>query len=96
MQTVRVTGVRKKDSLWKQIKKYKVLIVMTIPGVLYFFINNYLPMFGVIIAFKDLDYTKGFSAVNGSGSKTLNFCFAPKKLSSSPAIRCCTIWFLLG
>lgn len=75
MQTVRVTGVRKKDSLWKQIKKYKVLIVMTIPGVLYFFINNYLPMFGVIIAFKDLDYTKGILGSEWIGFKNFEFLF---------------------
>ncbi len=75
MQTVRVTGVRKKDSLWKQIKKYKVLIVMTIPGVLYFFINNYLPMFGVIIAFKDLDYTKGILGSDWIGFKNFEFLF---------------------
>ena len=75
MQTVRITGVRKKDSLWKQIKKYKVLIVMTIPGVLYFFINNYLPMFGVIIAFKDLDYTKGILGSEWIGFKNFEFLF---------------------
>jgi putative aldouronate transport system permease protein len=75
MQTVHVTGVRKKDSLWKQIKKYKVLIVMTIPGILYFFINNYLPMFGVIIAFKDLDYTKGILGSEWIGFKNFEFLF---------------------
>jgi putative aldouronate transport system permease protein len=75
MQTVHVTGVRKKDSLWKQIKKYKVLIVMTIPGILYFFINNYLPMFGVIIAFKDLVYTKGILGSEWIGFKNFEFLF---------------------
>ena len=72
---MRVAGVRKKDSLWKQIKKYKVFFVMTIPGVLYFFINNYLPMFGVIIAFKDLDYTKGIFGSEWIGFKNFEFLF---------------------
>ena len=32
---------------------------MLLPGFLYLLINNYIPMFGVIIAFKDLNFTKG-------------------------------------
>ncbi|BBH21301.1 sugar ABC transporter permease [Paenibacillus baekrokdamisoli] len=75
MQTVHAAGVRKKESLWRQIKKYKVLIVMTIPGILYFFINNYLPMFGVIIAFKNLDYKKGILGSDWIGFKNFEFLF---------------------
>jgi putative aldouronate transport system permease protein len=30
---------------------------MLIPGLVYMLINNYLPMLGIVIAFKDLDYT---------------------------------------
>ncbi|HZG87996.1 MAG TPA: ABC transporter permease subunit [Paenibacillus sp.] len=32
---------------------------MMIPGILYFLINNYLPMFGIIIAFKNINFAKG-------------------------------------
>lgn len=42
--------------------KNKVVIAldfMAIPGVLYFLINNYFPMFGIFIAFKKVDYTLG-------------------------------------
>lgn len=33
--------------------------LMMLPGLLYFLINNYLPMFGVIIAFKRINYRDG-------------------------------------
>ncbi|RAP76939.1 sugar ABC transporter permease [Paenibacillus montanisoli] len=48
---------------------------MTIPGLLYFLINNYLPMFGVIIAFKDLSYTKGILGSEWVGFKNFEFLF---------------------
>lgn len=32
---------------------------MALPGVLYFLINNYFPMFGIFIAFKKVDYSVG-------------------------------------
>lgn len=35
------------------------LFSMMIPGVIYLIINNYIPMFGLQIAFKKYDYSKG-------------------------------------
>nr|MBC9202524.1 sugar ABC transporter permease [Paenibacillus sp. PL91] len=48
---------------------------MTVPGILYFLINNYLPMFGVIIAFKDLNYAKGILGSDWVGFKNFEFLF---------------------
>ncbi|WP_240548382.1 ABC transporter permease [Paenibacillus lignilyticus] len=73
MQTVPKSA--KRFSLWKAIVKYRVLIIMTIPGLLYFMINNYLPMFGVIIAFKELSYTKGILGSDWVGFKNFEFLF---------------------
>lgn len=42
---------------WKRVVRHRVLIIMALPGLLYLLINNYLPMLGVIIAFKDIDYS---------------------------------------
>ena len=42
--------------------KNKVVVAldfMALPGVLYFLINNYFPMFGIFIAFKKVDYSLG-------------------------------------
>nr|WP_223285438.1 ABC transporter permease subunit [Paenibacillus sp. PL91] len=56
-------------------RKHRVLLLMTVPGILYFLINNYLPMFGVIIAFKDLNYAKGILGSDWVGFKNFEFLF---------------------
>ncbi len=47
----------KKTTVWQEIRKdfvlNKVLILMAIPVVLYYIIFDYLPMFGIVIVFKD-------------------------------------------
>ena len=40
-------------------KKWAPVFVMMSPGVIYLFINNYIPIFGLVIAFKKLDFTAG-------------------------------------
>lgn len=39
--------------------KNKVLFFMLIPGTIFLLINNYAPMFGLVIAFQEVDYRKG-------------------------------------
>ena len=39
--------------LWKNIKKDRYLLVLVAPVIIYYFIFNYIPMYGAIIAFKD-------------------------------------------
>ncbi len=39
--------------------KYKMLYLMLLPGIVYFIIFRYLPMFGLVIAFKDYDIFAG-------------------------------------
>jgi putative aldouronate transport system permease protein len=51
---------RHKPTLLKELQKNKVLYLMLLPGLLVLLVNNYLPMFGIIIAFKDYNYAKGF------------------------------------
>ena len=40
-------------------KTISMLDFMAVPGMLYFVINNYIPMVGIAIAFKKVDYAKG-------------------------------------
>lgn len=44
--------------LWKE-HIVSTLDFMVIPGMLYFIINNYIPMLGIVIAFKKIDYRVG-------------------------------------
>ncbi|MBS4207852.1 sugar ABC transporter permease, partial [Bacillus sp. FJAT-50079] len=45
--------------LMRRIKKNKLLYLMITPGLLYFFIYKYVPMYGLIIAFQDYKPYKG-------------------------------------
>lgn len=54
------------------------IYIMVLPGVLYLIINNYIPMFGVIIAFKKLNFAKGIFGSDWCGFKNFEFLFATK------------------
>ncbi|WP_409345965.1 ABC transporter permease [Paenibacillus sp. MBLB4367] len=56
-------------------RKYSVLFLMMLPGIIYIVINNYLPMFGVVIAFKDFNYSKGIFGSDWIGFKNFEYLF---------------------
>jgi len=60
---------------WKTLKRYRALFLMLVPGLLYLLINNYLPMFGVMIAFKDINYAKGILGSDWIGFKNFEYLF---------------------
>lgn len=43
----------------KKYKQYRVLLIMMIPAIIYYIIFHYLPMIGVLLAFKDFKITQG-------------------------------------
>ena len=45
-----------KKSTFVKWRRYLPLYLMLIPGVVYIFINNYIPMAGLIMAFEKYDY----------------------------------------
>lgn len=51
------------------------LFILTLPAIIYIFILNYIPMFGVIIAFKDFKYNKGIFGSEWNGLKNFDFFF---------------------
>lgn len=60
----------------KKYSKYTVLYLMMLPALIYLLINNYLPMFGMVIAFKDLDFAKGILQSDWAGFKNFKYLFA--------------------
>lgn len=50
----------KKDGFLHELGKNKLTYAMALPGIIFFLIFCYAPMFGVIIAFQDFSYAKGF------------------------------------
>jgi ABC-type polysaccharide transport system permease subunit len=49
---------------------------MVLPGLLYFVINNYIPMFGIYIAFKKVDYSKGLWGSDWVGFDNFKYLFS--------------------
>lgn len=61
-------------------EKYLPLYSMLIPGIVYLIINNYIPMAGIMVAFKKYNYSRGFWAVTGTVSKISSFCLRQRTL----------------
>ncbi|MDD9271191.1 ABC transporter permease [Paenibacillus sp. GCM10023248] len=59
----------------KRIWKYSPLYLMMLPGIAYLLINNYLPMFGLVIAFKDINFAKGIWGSDWVGFQNFKFLF---------------------
>lgn len=57
---MRVRKMNNKAGFLYELKKKRALFILMFPGVLYLFINNYVPMAGIIIAFKKIQYGKNF------------------------------------
>ena len=70
----RVKKGKKKNVL----KEYWPLYLMMLPALLYLLINNYIPMAGMVIAFKKLNFAKGIWASPWAGLKNFKFLFASK------------------
>lgn len=62
----------------KKMKRFLPIYLMMIPGFLYLIINNYIPMFGIIIAFKNYNYSLGIFGSKWNGLKNFKFLFKTK------------------
>ncbi|MCI5970258.1 MAG: ABC transporter permease subunit [Oscillospiraceae bacterium] len=69
------TAVLKRGGFWHEVSNNKVLLLMVLPAILYFLIFHYLPMFGVILAFKKYDYALGILKSEWIGLKNFEFFF---------------------
>lgn len=67
-----------KHTKLKKLKRFLPIYLMMIPGFLYLVINNYIPMFGVIVAFKNYNYSLGILGSKWNGLKNFKFLFKTK------------------
>ena len=65
----------RKKSLSKQIKKYLPFYIMALPAIIYFFINNYMPMGGLILAFEKYTVSGGIFGSQKVGFDNFKFLF---------------------
>ena len=59
-------------------KKFLPLLIMTLPGMAYLIINNYIPMYGITLAFREGDYSKGIFNGDWIGFENFKFLFQTK------------------
>ena len=59
----------------RYIWRYKYLYLLLLPAVLYFLIFHYLPMYGVIISFKDFNFKKGILGSEWIGLENFEYMF---------------------
>jgi putative aldouronate transport system permease protein len=62
-------------SFFKKVKKYRILLLMLLPAVLYFSIFSYIPMAGIVVAFKRFDYSGGIFGSPWNGFSNFRFLF---------------------
>lgn len=69
-QSATLPLAKKKRSAW-----FSMLDIMALPALVYLFINNYIPMIGLFIAFKKIDYKLGIFKSPWVGLKNFEYLF---------------------
>ncbi|NLM28529.1 MAG: sugar ABC transporter permease, partial [Clostridiaceae bacterium] len=58
-------------------RKYPIYLMM-VPGFIYLFFNNYIPIAGLTIAFKNIDFRKGILKSDWIGFRNFEYLFKTK------------------
>lgn len=66
---------KKKKLTWVQFRQYIPLYLMLLPSLVYFFINNYIPMTGIVVAFKKYSKKKGIYGSDWNGLENFKYLF---------------------
>jgi putative aldouronate transport system permease protein len=69
----------KRESLLRHLVKNRLLILMSLPAFIFFFIFNYLPIAGLVIAFKQYNYQDGIFGSPWTGFDNFRFFFISGK-----------------
>ncbi|MGG4340889.1 ABC transporter permease [Paenibacillus lautus] len=65
----------RKRSKVKHIVRNPFLYAMAVPGLLFFLVFSYFPIYGIMIAFKDYNFAKGITGSEWVGLKNFNYFF---------------------
>ncbi|MBC8081483.1 MAG: sugar ABC transporter permease [Gorillibacterium sp.] len=74
LQTAKTNQHR--NHFFREIIKNRVLYLLFLPGVLFLLAFNYLPMFGIIVAFKEMNYRDGILGSPWIAFKNFEFLFS--------------------
>ncbi len=67
-----------KNTLVSSFRKHWTLVLFMIPGLAYLLINNYIPMAGILLAFKKVNYTVGIFKSPWCGLSNFTYLFKTK------------------
>ena len=89
---------KKKAARKANVKRMVPLYLMMLPGIIYLICNNYLPMFGILIAFKKVNFSIGIFASKWVGLENFEFLFATKDayIMIRNTLLYNIVWILLG
>lgn len=73
-----ILAQQKKEARKERFKNDFPLYLFMIPGFIYLICNNYLPMFGILLAFKRINYAKGIFASPWVGFDNFEYLFKTK------------------
>ena len=65
----------KSGGIGKRIKKLIPIYILALPGLIYLFINNYVPMAGLIVAFKNYSAKRGIWGSKWAGFSNFKYLF---------------------
>lgn len=74
-QGILIPSTKNKGGFAKEIRRNHSLYLMTLPGIAFYLIFSYLPMFGLVIAFKSYDISKGILGSKWNELDNFNFFF---------------------
>jgi putative aldouronate transport system permease protein len=69
---------KQKSMKFRRFKRFLPVYLMAAPALIYLLINNYIPMSGIIIAFKNYKFNKGVLGSDWAGMKNFVFLFKTK------------------
>lgn len=72
------TASGRRNPLGKAVWRHRELYAMMLPGLIYIIINNYLPIGGLVLAFKQYNYASGVWGSPWCGLKNFKFLFETK------------------
>lgn len=75
MAKTKAVVYKEKKSKKKLLKEWAPVYLMMLPALLYLFINNYMPMAGLVIAFKKVNFTTGIFKSPWVGLDNFEFLF---------------------
>ena len=72
------TKVAGKKTLKKRLRRFLPMYIMALPGLIYLFVNNYMPLPGLVLAFKKFNAKKGMFGSDFIGLKNFEPLFKTK------------------